>query len=52
MLKNIYCIAEYVTYSSHLLTTLNGSVSVFIYFLKHSSCLSDPATHQRYRSIR
>ena len=39
------CVSEYVTYTSHLLTTINGSVNVFIYFFKHktwirSSCLS------------
>ena len=27
--------SEYVTYTSHLLTTVNGSVNVFIYFVKH-----------------
>ena len=30
-----FTLLEYVTYTSHLLTTLNGSVGVFIYFLKH-----------------
>ena len=26
---------EYATYTSHFLTTLNGSINVFIYFFKH-----------------
>ena len=37
---NIRFNLEYVTYTSHLLTTLNGSVGVFIYFLKHRKYLT------------
>ena len=28
---------EYVTYTSHFLTTLNGSTNIFIYFIKHKA---------------
>ena len=32
---NWWCLSEYATYISHLLTTFNGSINVFIYFGKH-----------------
>ena len=28
---------EYITHASHLLTTVNGTVNVLIYFIKHRS---------------
>ena len=36
--NNISCL-EYATYTSHFLTTMNGSVNVFIYFFKHKADL-------------
>ena len=31
---------EYITHTSHLLTTVNGTVNVLIYFFKHRSTLA------------
>ena len=31
---------EYITHTSHLLTTINGTVNVLIYFIKHRSALA------------
>ena len=32
---------EYVTYTSHLLTTINCSTNVFIYFIKHKDTMAE-----------
>jgi hypothetical protein len=50
---------EYATYTSHFLTTLNGSINVFIYFCKHKkdfmrSCvgiLTIPSAHSSPKNI-